>query len=197
MLDLRKSDLPPSSPTRRADRDPFVDPHQSRGAPPPFTENQSVLIYDDKTTLDGHTESNATAASALHTPSDAQSSTIAPPQPPPMVPIVDNEAVAMDRAAQSLEEAAAQQTNQKMQKMLLRKAKKMRKKAAKRRGEHNIGVAKGVGGGLVMLVTTPLFVTGAVIEGTGTMLKATGMLLKGTGAGLKKAHTCAMDKLDL
>ncbi|KAH6897977.1 hypothetical protein BKA70DRAFT_1315263 [Coprinopsis sp. MPI-PUGE-AT-0042] len=111
--------------------------------------------------------------------------------------MVDNEAVAMERAAQSLEEAAAQQTNEKIQKMLLRKAKKMRRKAAKQRGEHKATVGKGIAGGLVMLVTTPLYIGGSIIEGTGTMLKATGMLLKGAGSGLKKPHTCLMDKFDL
>ena len=60
-----------------------------------------------------------------------------------------------------------------------------------------MGVAKGVGGGLLMLVTTPLYITGAAFEGAGTMFKATGMLFKGIGKGLKAPHTCAIDKLDL
>lgn len=78
--------------------------------------------------------------------------------------------------------------------MLLRKAKKLRRKSSRMRG-HKHSPVKCILGGMVMVVTTPLFATGALIEGTGVCLDASAMVLKGAGRGLKKCHTWTAEKM--
>ena len=114
------------------------------------------------------------------------------PPPHPM-----NDADGLDYAAQSLEEAAARQTDPKVQRMLMRKAKKLRRKSLRMRGIQDRSAAKCVFGGLLMIATTPIYVTGAVICGTGAVLDAGSMFCKGIGRSFKKIHTWPAEKLDL
>ncbi|RXW25699.1 hypothetical protein EST38_g129 [Candolleomyces aberdarensis] len=115
----------------------------------------------------------------------------------------DEVLLAAEHLAQTLEAAANQQVDEAAKKKLLRQAKKIRKKAKgdllsdPAKEKKPLAVLKNVGCGFLLLLTTPVYLSGVVIEGTGTMLKATGMIVKGFGAGMKSLHTFTMDKLDI
>lgn len=117
---------------------------------------------------------------------------------------VDEEVrLAAEHLAQTLESAANQQMDESARKKLLRQAKRIRSKAKDgllndaEKENKPLTVLKNIGCGFLLLFTTPVYLSGVVIEGTGTMIKATGMIVKGFGTGMKKLHTVAMDKLDI
>ena len=109
----------------------------------------------------------------------------------------------------ALEDAASRQPDGRAKRDLLKRARKVRQKIGSLDTDSTRGsscsdedvkgkkVAKIVGGGLLLMCTTPVYLSGAIIEGTGLVLKASGMVLKGTGKGLKKLHTMTVEKLDL
>lgn len=115
----------------------------------------------------------------------------------------DEVRLAAEHLAQTLEAAANQEVNEAAKKKLLRQAKKIRKRAKNGvlsdalKEKKPLVVLKNIGCGFLLLLTTPVYLSGVVIEGTGTMLKATGMVVKGFGTGMKSLHTFAMDKLDI
>lgn len=58
-----------------------------------------------------------------------------------------------------------------------------------------IGVARSMGIGMALLCTTPIYLTGAAVEGTGMALKMTGKAVKLAGEGLKKIHVKTVEKI--
>ncbi|KAJ2917698.1 hypothetical protein MD484_g2742, partial [Candolleomyces efflorescens] len=115
----------------------------------------------------------------------------------------DEVRLAAEHLAQTLEAAASQEVNEVARKNMLRQAKKIRKKAKDgvlneaSKEKKPLVVLKNIGCGFLLLLTTPVYLSGVVVEGTGTMLKATGMIVKGLGTGMKGLHTFAMDKLNI
>lgn len=171
---------------------PFSDPF------PPKEEADNA-----STTAHGHSHHFATA----HLTGATVTSTNTQPAPA-YDPAIEEVHTAAERLALALEEAANRQTDNRAKRALLKRARKVRQKVGS--VDVHVGttdscaeevkgmkVFKMVGGGFLLLITTPVYLSGAIIEGTGLMLKASGMVLKGTGKGLKRLHTITVDKLNL
>ncbi|KAJ3542880.1 hypothetical protein NMY22_g3334 [Coprinellus aureogranulatus] len=212
--------LPPSSPEGNrspllssADSQTFINPStgaialpfdDKKGGSNPFSDPPKEEVDNASMTVNGHSHHFATAHLTGATTTSAST------QPAPAYdPTIEEVHIAAERLAQALEEAASRQTNNRAKRTLLKRARKVRQKVGS--VDSNLGSSefcsdeevkgknmfKMVGGGFLLLFTTPVYLSGAVIEGTGLMLKASGMVLKGTGKGLKKLHTFTVDKLDL
>ncbi|TEB37843.1 hypothetical protein FA13DRAFT_1704963 [Coprinellus micaceus] len=117
-------------------------------------------------------------------------------------PTIEEIHFAAERLALALEAAASREPEGRVKRALLKRARKVREQIGSldtdpKSCEGRAKVVKMVGVGLLLVCTTPLYVYGAVIEGTGVVLQASGMALKGTGKGLKKLHIMTAEKLDL
>jgi hypothetical protein len=213
--------LPPSSP--EVNRSPLL----SSAATPTFVNASTgaiVLPSDDKKDVnnpfadpfhhkDDIDKSSMTVAHSHHFSTvhlTGATITSAAPRPAPEYdPTIEEVPFAAERLALALEDAASRQPEGRAKRALLKRARKVREKIGSLDTDSRSGapcsegdvkgkkVAKIVGGGLLLLCTTPVYLSGAIIEGTGLMLKASGMVLKGTGKGLKKLHTMTVEKLDL
>ncbi|EAU91951.2 hypothetical protein CC1G_11137 [Coprinopsis cinerea okayama7 len=136
-----------------------------------------------------------------YSPSDASTSISGPAATAPQYSrdYIDDEALALENAARSLEIAAANSEDPAVRRTLLKKAERLRDKKndAIWFGRNEGGVFRKIGGGVVLIVTIPIFLTGAVLEGTGAMLNASGVMVREIGVGLKTVHTWTVDKLRL
>ena len=187
----------------KQDHNPFAD-HSSLPPPPFQLEGEDKAPKEkDETPVNAHSHHFATAY--LTQGQARQHSVPVQRQANATVQIQGTEdevRTAADNLARALEAAAEQQTDKSAKRHLLRKAKKIRKNAnaiVEGRGKEKSGgmVAKNAAGGFLLLITVPIYLTGAMFEGTGWMLKATGMMFKGAGYGLKKVHSKTVEKMDL
>ncbi|TFK25383.1 hypothetical protein FA15DRAFT_361604 [Coprinopsis marcescibilis] len=112
----------------------------------------------------------------------------------------------IEHAAQALESAAEQHPNARTRASLLRKAHKLRAGYSKdqarrsRRGcrgwNRDASPGKKIAAGFALMVTGPIYLSGAMVEVTGAALRVSGIVVEEIGAAMRKMHTVTMEKIN-